>query len=121
MASSTLVKKLIWAPKWAAKIHSGSAMASGSALVRNPKDNKFHVTLIPGDGVGPELMDSAQTVLKSVGAPIHFEVMHLSEVLGIVKVLSALYLPLFNSLDPCKQTAAFCLRFNTCTANRWTR
>ena len=33
-----------------------------------------------GDGVGPELMDSVQSVLKSVGAPLHFEIMHLSEV-----------------------------------------
>jgi len=36
--------------------------------------------MIPGDGVGPEIMDAVQTVVKSVGAPIDFEVMHLSEV-----------------------------------------
>ena len=29
---------------------------------------------------GPELMDSAQTVLKSMGVPIDFEVLHFSEV-----------------------------------------
>ena len=38
------------------------------------------MTMIPGDGVGPEIMDSVQNVVKSVGAPIEFEVMHLSEV-----------------------------------------
>ena len=37
--------------------------------------------MIPGDGVGPEIMDSVQNVVKSVGAPIDFEVMHLSEVI----------------------------------------
>ena len=37
--------------------------------------------MIPGDGVGPEIMDAVQTVVKSVGAPIDFEVMHLSEVI----------------------------------------
>ena len=37
--------------------------------------------MIPGDGVGPEIMDSVQNVVKSVGAPIEFEVMHLSEVI----------------------------------------
>ena len=42
---------------------------------------KYGVTMIPGDGVGPEIMDAVQTVVKSVGAPIDFEVMHLSEVI----------------------------------------
>jgi isocitrate dehydrogenase (NAD+) len=37
-------------------------------------------TLIPGDGVGPELMDSAQEVLSSMGAPVDFEEMYLSEI-----------------------------------------
>ena len=36
--------------------------------------------MIPGDGVGPEMMDSVQDVLKAIGAPIDFEVHHLSEV-----------------------------------------
>ena len=35
--------------------------------------------MIPGDGVGPEMMDSVQDVLKAIGAPIDFEVHHLSE------------------------------------------
>ncbi|XP_023342072.1 isocitrate dehydrogenase [NAD] subunit beta, mitochondrial isoform X2 [Eurytemora carolleeae] len=37
-------------------------------------------TLIPGDGVGPELMDSAREVLSSMGAPVDFEEMYLSEI-----------------------------------------
>jgi len=37
-------------------------------------------TLIPGDGVYPELMNSVQTVLKAIGAPIDFETILFSEV-----------------------------------------
>ena len=44
------------------------------------KDGTIPVTMIPGDGVGPELMDSVQSVFKSLGAPVSFETMHLSEV-----------------------------------------
>merc|ERR1711936_551628 len=44
------------------------------------KESTIPVTLIPGDGVGPELMDSVQSVFKSLGAPVSFETMHLSEV-----------------------------------------
>ena len=44
------------------------------------KESTIPVTLIPGDGVGPELMDSVQLVFKSLGAPVTFETMHLSEV-----------------------------------------
>ena len=50
-----------------------------SGLEKNT-DGKFPVTMIPGDGVGPELMDCVQTVVQSVGAPISFEILHLSEV-----------------------------------------
>ena len=38
------------------------------------------VTLIPGDGVGPELMDSCQEVLQAMGARINFEEVFFSEV-----------------------------------------
>ncbi len=41
---------------------------------------RYTVTMIPGDGVGPELMDSVQAVVKSAGAPVDFETFHLSEV-----------------------------------------
>lgn len=44
------------------------------------KDGRIPVTMIPGDGVGPELMDSVKEVLNSIGAPIDFETYHLSEV-----------------------------------------
>lgn len=42
--------------------------------------DRITCTLIPGDGVYPELMDSVKTVLKAIGAPIDFETMLFSEV-----------------------------------------
>ena len=42
-------------------------------------ERRVKCTMIPGDGVGPEMMDSVQDVLKAIGAPIDFEVHHLSE------------------------------------------
>jgi isocitrate dehydrogenase (NAD+) len=44
------------------------------------KEGRIPVTMIPGDGVGPELMDSVKDVLNRIGAPIDFETYHLSEV-----------------------------------------
>ena len=31
------------------------------------------VTMIPGDGVGPELMDSVRSVFSAAGVPVDFE------------------------------------------------
>ncbi len=44
-----------------------------------PKE-RVTATLIPGDGVGPELVDSVEEVFKSAGVPMDFEVFFLSEV-----------------------------------------
>jgi len=41
---------------------------------------RYVCTMIPGDGVGPDLMYSVQDVVRSVGAPLDFEVLNLSEV-----------------------------------------
>merc|ERR1719507_954946 len=49
-----------------------ATMASGPGRVP--------VTLIPGDGVGPEIMDSAQEVLQAMGAKVDFEEVYFSEV-----------------------------------------
>ncbi|MEO7572512.1 MAG: isocitrate/isopropylmalate family dehydrogenase [Acidimicrobiales bacterium] len=35
------------------------------------------MTLVPGDGIGPEVIGSAQRVLDAAGAPIHWEERHL--------------------------------------------
>jgi len=83
MSSARLAfgKRLLSRP-WAsatptASLHVSPACQSTAVLNAN---GKYPVTMIPGDGVGPEIMDSVQNVVKSVGAPIEFEVMHLSEV-----------------------------------------
>jgi len=44
------------------------------------KGDRIKCTMIPGDGVGPEIMDSVEEVLNSIGAPIDFETYHLSEI-----------------------------------------
>ena len=35
--------------------------------------HKYHVTVVPGDGVGPELMLCVREVFNAVGAPIEFD------------------------------------------------
>uniref|UniRef100_A0A6P8RWZ1 Isocitrate dehydrogenase [NAD] subunit, mitochondrial n=1 Tax=Geotrypetes seraphini TaxID=260995 RepID=A0A6P8RWZ1_GEOSA len=43
-------------------------------------EGTFHVTMIPGDGVGPELMHSVKEVFKAANVPVEFDEYHLSEV-----------------------------------------
>lgn len=43
-------------------------------------DRKVKCTLIPGDGVGPELVVSVQQVFKAADVPVEFEPFFLSEV-----------------------------------------
>jgi isocitrate dehydrogenase (NAD+) len=59
------------------------AFASGESnedTFSNLPVERITCTLIPGDGVYPELMNSVQTVLKAIGAPIDFETILFSEV-----------------------------------------
>ena len=44
----------------------------GSSPVQKP-DGRQTVTMIPGDGVGPELMTTVQDVFKVAGVPVDFE------------------------------------------------
>lgn len=71
----------IWLTKSTPSALTCGFHSSGSCqqFLKN-QDGKYTCTMIPGDGVGPELMDSVQNVIKSVGAPVAFEVFHLSEV-----------------------------------------
>lgn len=34
---------------------------------------KVKVTMIPGDGVGPELVDAVQEIVHNTGIPLEFE------------------------------------------------
>ncbi|CAI9587603.1 unnamed protein product [Staurois parvus] len=43
-------------------------------------EGAFRVTMIPGDGVGPELMHSVKEVFKAADVPVEFDEHHLSEV-----------------------------------------
>ncbi|KAJ1211783.1 hypothetical protein NDU88_007137 [Pleurodeles waltl] len=43
-------------------------------------EGAFHVTMLPGDGVGPELMHSVKEVFKAADVPVVFDEFHLSEV-----------------------------------------
>ncbi|XP_049880771.1 isocitrate dehydrogenase [NAD] subunit beta, mitochondrial isoform X2 [Pectinophora gossypiella] len=44
------------------------------------KEGRIKCTLIPGDGVGPELVYSVQEVFKAAGIPVDFEMYFFSEV-----------------------------------------
>ncbi|XP_041039954.1 isocitrate dehydrogenase [NAD] subunit beta, mitochondrial-like [Carcharodon carcharias] len=50
-----------------------------SPAVRRP-DGDFQVTMIPGDGVGPELMHVVKEVFKAAEVPVQFDEHHVSEV-----------------------------------------
>lgn len=55
-----------------------------TGAVQNPhkanKEGRITCTMIPGDGVGPELMYSVQEVFKAADVPVDFETFFLSEV-----------------------------------------
>ncbi|KAG8134238.1 hypothetical protein E2320_007370 [Naja naja] len=57
-------------------------LSSSAALLQKPAqaEGAFPVTLLPGDGVGPELMHSVKEVFKVAGVPVQFDEHHLSEV-----------------------------------------
>lgn len=44
-------------------------------------DHKVRVTLVPGDGIGPELMMCVREVFKLIGAPVEFEEILASELM----------------------------------------
>ena len=54
--------------------HSAAALSSFRA------EDRVTATLIPGDGVGPELVASVEEVFKAAGVPMDFEVYFMSEV-----------------------------------------
>jgi len=83
---------------------------SSSAASTVPELENVPVTLIQGDGVYPEILDSVQSVLRSVGAPIDFEPFFLSDIhaassAALDEVVSSVqrngvckYLPTFKSI-----------------------
>ena len=55
------------------------SLVSGRSLSSRPED-RVTATLIPGDGVGPELVASVEEVFKAAAVPMDFEVYFMSEV-----------------------------------------
>ncbi|KAL4708603.1 hypothetical protein ACJJTC_014211 [Scirpophaga incertulas] len=56
------------------------ASQSISSLQSSAKEGRIKCTLIPGDGVGPELVYSVQEVFKAANIPVDFESFFFSEV-----------------------------------------
>lgn len=63
----------------ARNIHNAVSNPSAAGLKERP-DARTTCTLIPGDGVGPELVYSVQEVFKAAGIPVDFEAYFFSEV-----------------------------------------
>ncbi|MEQ2220431.1 Isocitrate dehydrogenase [NAD] subunit beta, mitochondrial [Ilyodon furcidens] len=59
---------------------SVSASLCGQETPPPRADGTFKVTMVPGDGVGPELMTAVKDVFKAGDIPVEFEEFHLSEV-----------------------------------------
>ena len=75
---------------------------SAAALSSRPED-RVTATLIPGDGVGPELVASVEEVFKAAGVPMMFEVYFMSE------VHSALSTPVSTVVDSIRRNR-LCLK-----------
>ncbi|XP_005808517.1 isocitrate dehydrogenase [NAD] subunit beta, mitochondrial isoform X1 [Xiphophorus maculatus] len=59
---------------------SVSASLCGSEAPPARADSTFKVTMIPGDGVGPELMTAVKDVFKAGDIPVEFDEFYISEV-----------------------------------------
>jgi len=61
-------------------VTSSGLHTTAATRIEKNDSGRYSVTMIPGDGVGPDLMYSVQDVIKAAGAPLDFEVLNLSEV-----------------------------------------
>ncbi|XP_072112941.1 isocitrate dehydrogenase [NAD] subunit beta, mitochondrial isoform X2 [Mobula birostris] len=59
-------------------VHSASGKMGVPTMGRS--DGSYRVTMIPGDGVGPELMHIVKEVFKAAEVPVVFDEHHVSEV-----------------------------------------
>jgi len=62
-----------------AQLHTSHPHASLKARPVTKPEGTALCTMLPGDGVGPELMHAVKEVFKSAGVPVKFEGFHLSE------------------------------------------
>ncbi|XP_026322898.1 isocitrate dehydrogenase [NAD] subunit beta, mitochondrial isoform X2 [Hyposmocoma kahamanoa] len=61
-------------------LHTTNAVNADKNQPNANKEGRIKCTLIPGDGVGPELVYSVQEVFKAAGCPVDFETFFFSEV-----------------------------------------
>jgi len=59
------------------KLHSSVPVSS--AVPGSQTEPRYKATLIPGDGVGPELCNVVLDVFKAAGVPVDFDQLHISE------------------------------------------
>ncbi|XP_043825820.1 isocitrate dehydrogenase [NAD] subunit beta, mitochondrial isoform X1 [Dromiciops gliroides] len=66
---------------WRGLITTAATRATPRTAVDDVKvEGAFPVTMLPGDGVGPELMHAVKEVFKAASVPVEFQEHHLSEV-----------------------------------------
>ena len=75
MKAMQCVGKALAAPKGTARWFQTSSMASGVRRVQSPGDSAIRrVTVLPGHGIGPEIVTAAQRVVDATNAPIEWDV-----------------------------------------------
>ena len=57
----------------------------------------YNITLIPGDGIGPEISEAVRTILEAAGVPIHWEVYEAGQT-ALVKYGNLLPLEVLDSI-----------------------
>ncbi|XP_047414919.1 LOW QUALITY PROTEIN: isocitrate dehydrogenase [NAD] subunit beta, mitochondrial-like [Sciurus carolinensis] len=66
---------------WQSLSTSATAQATTPSQAQDLRvEGAFPVTMLPGDGVGPELMHAVKEVFKAAAVPVEFQEHHLSEV-----------------------------------------
>ncbi|XP_044538096.1 isocitrate dehydrogenase [NAD] subunit beta, mitochondrial isoform X2 [Gracilinanus agilis] len=66
---------------WRGLMTTAAVRATPRSAVDDVKvEGAFPVTMLPGDGVGPELMHAVKEVFKAASVPVEFQEHHLSEV-----------------------------------------
>ncbi|XP_048001402.1 probable isocitrate dehydrogenase [NAD] subunit beta, mitochondrial isoform X3 [Leguminivora glycinivorella] len=88
LISRNIIRTLVQGSQLAGKgLHTTSAVNADKNVCFAPysisslsKEGRIKCTLIPGDGVGPELVYSVQEVFKAAGIPVDFESFFFSEV-----------------------------------------
>ncbi|KAB0373023.1 hypothetical protein FD755_015776, partial [Muntiacus reevesi] len=66
---------------WRSLCTSTVAQASSQTQSKDVRvEGAFPVTMLPGDGMGPELMHAVREVFKAASVPVEFQEHHLSEV-----------------------------------------